>query len=107
MSAVTNGTCSANAGRNARRTTAQENNVPRPETGVHTGVPSHAGQRSTGYQTNACARLAARDHEPARRRAREERRGDRVVDIGEREVRALDRHQRSFDNTSVLAMCPV
>ena len=34
-SAVTNGTCSANAGRNARRTTAHENNVPRPDTGVH------------------------------------------------------------------------
>src|SRR4029077_9348569 len=42
-SAVTNGTRSANAGRNARRTVAQENNVPAPETATHVSSPSQCG----------------------------------------------------------------
>ena len=38
------------------------------------------------------ARVAARDHQLAARRAREVRRGQRIVDVGEREVVAPDRH---------------
>ena len=88
-SAVTNGTCSANAGRNARRTTAHENNVPRPDTAAHASAPPHAGHASLGIPDVARARVAARDRQLAARRAGEERRGQRVVDVGQREVVAL------------------
>src|SRR5919106_208740 len=51
--AVTNGTISSNAGRNARRTTVHENTRPRPLTGVHVyDSPAQAGHRGSGYQTS-------------------------------------------------------
>ena len=49
--AVTNGTRSANAGRNARRTTAQENNVPRPDTARHASGPAQCGHSASGNHT--------------------------------------------------------
>ncbi len=49
-SAVTNGTISAKAGRNARSTTTHENNVPRPVVAVHASSPPHAGHAASGYQ---------------------------------------------------------
>src|SRR5262249_17976274 len=50
-SAVTNGTTSAHGGRNARWTTAHENNVASPETGSQVSAPPSAGQTGSGYQT--------------------------------------------------------
>src|SRR5258708_7674376 len=52
-SAVTKGTRFANAGRNARRTVAHENNVPAPDTATQVSGPSHWAHRSCGYHTNS------------------------------------------------------
>ena len=68
-SAVTNGTCSANAGRNARATTAHENNVPRPDTAVH-------ADRTTPAARDTCppgTTRSARSRRSASRRARRAR----------------------------------
>src|SRR3954452_2845571 len=51
-SAVTNGTISSNAGRNARRTTVHVNTRPRPLTRVHVNEPApQCGHSSSGYHT--------------------------------------------------------
>ena len=92
-SAVTNGTMSANAGRNARSTTTHENSVPRPAVAVHASAPPHAGHAGSGYQHHRAARVAQRGmQELAARRAGEVAGGQLVVDVGERELGPRDRH---------------
>ena len=106
---MTNGTRSAKAGRNARRTTAHENSEARPDTAVHVSAPPHSGHDASWVPHEVGARLAARDHQLAPRRSCEEGSGERVVDVGEREVVAADRHRVNGPSrgSACVAMWPV
>ena len=95
----------SNAGRNARRTIAQVKRVPRPDTGVHESAPPSPDAVPRIPHVLA-ARLATRDHQLAPRRAGEEGRGQRLVDVGQREVVTFDRHGPITDPSSARACSP-
>jgi hypothetical protein len=99
---------SAKAGRNARCTTAHENNVARPDTTTHSSEAPSRGQTSRGYQTYAPHDVhrvtqSAPRAAPSKNGAVE---GSSTSGNG-KSSRLIAMRYRSPASTSVLAMWPV
>ena len=101
---MSNGTFSAKAETSARRTTAQEKSVPRPETAVQgSSPPPQARQRSRGYHWKRWQAAQRGMASCSRAAASQKPRVPSHAVSGQREVGRL--HARL--STSVLARWPV